>query len=167
MTLASRKLNRFLVWQFRVTFAEQTLPILCGTLERARALAMAGRPAEAGRKYQALLIASQVVQLAVAMHVTAQYADLASQAGGQITRDLETFEHQMNPILDAALSEDPRRIEKALKESPEAFRAAVQCLEQWPVRVADAAEKAKTAKMVWDLAFLAIAAYQAAAAAAE
>jgi hypothetical protein len=65
---ASRGLRRFQVWWFRVGFAEQILPDLCGRLERARELAMAGRTFEAGRKYQAVLVASQVMHFAIAMH---------------------------------------------------------------------------------------------------
>src|SRR5262245_13073097 len=67
-TLASRSLNQLEVWQFRLAYAGQMLPIFCGKLEHARELAMAGRTVEAGRTYQALVVVSQVVQLDVAMH---------------------------------------------------------------------------------------------------
>lgn len=167
MTLASREMKRLVVWDFRVTFAGQLLSILCGKLEVARELAVAGHAAEAGRKYQALLVASQVVQMDVAMHLTAQYADAVGQPGGQINRTLDTFEHQVGPLLDAALSEDPKRIERALNEHPEAFRTWGEYLEQWPLQVQVGAEEAKTAKLVWDITFLVIATYQAASAAAE
>src|ERR1044071_659908 len=43
MVDASRGLRRFQAWWFRLGFAEQFLPDLCDRLERARALAMAGR----------------------------------------------------------------------------------------------------------------------------
>src|SRR5437868_7774666 len=79
MMEASRGLHRFQVWWFRVGFADQFLPDLCGRLERARELAMAGRTAEAGRKYQALLVASQVMQFAIATHAVAQGAEIAGQ----------------------------------------------------------------------------------------
>jgi hypothetical protein len=161
-TVASRELKTLEVWQFRLTYADQTLGILCGKLERARQLAMAGRAAEAGRTYQALLVASQVIEASVAMHVAAQYANVAGQPNGQIEQTLETFEHQMHSILDAALTEDPRRIERALMENPGAFQEVVECLEQWPARVDAAAEKAKTAKLVWDITFLVVATWQAA-----
>jgi len=166
-TVASRGLKTLEVWQFRLGFADQVLSILCGKLERARQLAVAGRAAEAGRTYQALLVASQVVQADVAMHLAAQYANAAGQPNGQIAQTLETFEHQMHPVLEAALSEDPRRIERALNESPEAFHRVVECLEQWPAKVEAGAEKAKTAKLVWDLTFLVVATWEAAGELAE
>src|SRR5689334_19885918 len=49
MTRASRDLNRSIVIIFHKDFAEVLLPELCGRLEHARALAMAGRTVEAGR----------------------------------------------------------------------------------------------------------------------
>ncbi len=83
MTLAARELNSSLVVVFHRGFAEQVLPDLCGRLEQARELAMAGRTAEAGRKYQALLVASQVLAFAVAMQSAAQYADAKSSREGR------------------------------------------------------------------------------------
>jgi len=166
-TVASRDLKTLEVWQFRLTYADEVLSILCGKLERARQLAMAGRVTEAGRAYQALLVASQVVQMGVAMHLAAQYAHAAKQPGGQVTQTLETFEHQMHAILEAALSEDPRRIEQALNEHPKAFFDAMECLEHWPARVEAGAEKAKTAKLVWDVAFLVVATWEVAGELAE
>ena len=74
MTLASRDLNGSLVIVFHRDFAEQLLPALCEHLEQARALAIAGRAVEAGRKYQALLVSSQVLAFAVAIRSMAQYA---------------------------------------------------------------------------------------------
>src|SRR5690349_57895 len=65
MTVASRDLNSSLVIVFHKDFAEQLLPMLCTRLEQARELAIAGRTAEAGRKYQALLVSSQVLAFAV------------------------------------------------------------------------------------------------------
>src|SRR5262245_44425621 len=61
MTLASRDLNSSVVIIFHKDFAELFLPELCSRMERARELAMAGRTTEAGRKYQALLVATQVL----------------------------------------------------------------------------------------------------------
>src|SRR5512146_2759769 len=100
MTLAVRELNSSLVIVFHRDFAELVLPDLCGRLEQARELAMAGRTAEAGRKYQALLVASQVLAFAVAVQSAAQYADIKGQAGGQITRILVAFANDAAPILD-------------------------------------------------------------------
>src|SRR5262245_35524590 len=119
MVETSRGLHRFQVWWFRVGFAEQILPDLCGRLERARELAMAGRIAEAGRKYQGILVASQVMHFAIAMHVTAQHADIVGQPGGQLTQLMATFADPAKPIYDAALSEEPRRIARAIEEHPE------------------------------------------------
>ena len=167
MVDASRGLHRFQVWWFRVGFAEQFLPDVCDRLERARELALAGRTAEAGRKYQALLVASQVMQFAIAMHTVAQGAEIAGQPGGEITQTLDVFATQMAPILEAALSEDPRRIAGAIRAHPDVFRAWSEYLTQWPSRLTDAAEKVRVAKLVWDITFLIAAIYEAAGAAAE
>jgi len=167
MTLASRDLNGSLVFVFHKDFAEQLLPALCGRLEQARALAMAGRTVEAGRKYQALLVSSQVLAFAVAVQSMAQYADRRLEAGGQISVTQQRFADEASPILEAALSEDPRSIELALNAHPEMFARWAALLEEWPVRIDDGAHKAKVAMVVWDIAFLIVATYEAAGAAAE
>jgi len=164
---ASRELHRFQVWWFRVGFAERILPDLCGRLERARELAMAGRTVEAGRKYQGLLVASQVMHFAIAMHLVAQQADIAGQAGGQITQTISAFADQAKPLYEAALSEDPQRIARTLQAHQAVFREWADYLEQWPVRINAGVERAKAAKLVWDITFLVVATYQAAGAAAE
>jgi len=102
MTLASRQLNSSMVFLFHKGFAEELLPALCERMEQARGLAMAGRTAAAGRKYQALLVASQVMAFAVTIQSTAQYAGARKQAGGQITQDLQKFASEAEPILQAA-----------------------------------------------------------------
>jgi len=167
MTLASRHLDSSLVIVFRRDFAEMLLPALCDRLEQARKLAMAGRSAEAGRKYQALLVSSQVLAFAVAMQSMAQYADRGLQAGGQISFTQEKFADEAAPMLEAALGENPREIEHALSAHPEVFAGWATLLEEWPTRIADGAHKAKVAMVVVDIAFLVVATYQAAGAAAE
>jgi guanyl-specific ribonuclease Sa len=167
MTVASRDLNNSLVIVFHKDFAELLLPALCERLEQARALAMAGRTAEAGRKYQALLVSSQILAYAVAIQTMAQYGDRRLQAGGQISETQEKFAGEAEPIFRAALSEDPREIERALNAHPEVFASWATLLEQWPSRVDDGAHKAKVAMVVLDIAFLVVATYEAAGAAAE
>src|SRR4051812_38930080 len=114
MTLASRDLNNSLVIVFHKDFAELLLPALCERLEQARALAMAGKTAEAGRKYQALLVSSQVLAFAVAIQAMAQYADRRLQSGGQVSETQEKYASEAEPMLRAALGEEPREIERAL-----------------------------------------------------
>jgi len=167
MTLASRELNGSLVFVFHRDFAEVLLPSLCGRLEQARALAMAGQAAEAGKKYQALLVSSQVLAYAVAIQAMAQYADRRLESGGQISSTQVKFASEAEPILRAALTEDPREIERILDAHPEVFAGWARLLEEWPVRIDDGAHKAEVAKVVWDIAFLVVATYEAAGAAAE
>src|SRR5262245_20559827 len=69
------ELQGSLAGSFRIDFCEETLPLLCTRLELARQLALRGKSREAGLKYQALLVASQVLELAVALHVFSEYAD--------------------------------------------------------------------------------------------
>jgi hypothetical protein len=136
-------------------------------MARARELAMAGRAVEAGRKYQTLLVATQVLAYAVAIHSMAQYADARMQAGWQIGRTQERFAAEAEPIFRAALNEDPGEIQRALDAHPEVFAGWARLLEQWPGKIDDAAHKVEVANVVWDIAFLAVAAYEAAGAAAE
>ena len=167
MTVASRRLNSSMVILFHKGFAEELLPVLCGRLEQARELALAGRTAQAGRKYQALLVSSQVLAFAVAIQSMAQYADARREAGGHITNTLQKFSSEAAPILEAALSEDPRTIEQALNAHPEVFAGWARLLEGWQARVDDAAHKAEVAMVVLDIALLVVATYRAAGAAAE
>jgi len=167
MTLASRHLDNSLVIVFRKDFAEVLLPSLCERLDQARKLAMAGQTVEAGRKYQALLVSSQVLAFAVAVQSMAQYADRRLQPGGQISLTQEKFADEAAPIFEAALGENPREIERAINAHPEVFAGWATLLEEWPARITDGAQKAKVAMVVVDIAFLVVATYQAAGAAAE
>jgi len=167
MTVATRDLNRFLVFFFHKEFAEGLLPFFCGQLERARELAMAGRTAEAGRKYQSLLVMSQVLAFGVAVYAMAQYADIKDHPEGQVTRILQRFESEAAPIFDAAQTEDPREIVRALDAHPEVFARWAKLLGEWPVQIDDASHQVKVAMVVWDIAFLVVATYEAAGAAAE
>ncbi|HEY8208474.1 MAG TPA: hypothetical protein VIG99_13380, partial [Myxococcaceae bacterium] len=109
MTNGARALQGPLARSFRIYFAYETLPILCARVEQARQLASSGRIQEAGRKYQALLVASQVVELAIAIHTFSEYADGIGVPSSRIVEMQELFGDQMAPLLDAALSEDPVR----------------------------------------------------------
>src|SRR3954466_1074588 len=60
---------------FHIWFAYETLPLWCARMEQARELAAGGRTIAAGRKYQALLVFSQLMELAIAVHATVEYAD--------------------------------------------------------------------------------------------
>src|SRR4051794_3624989 len=73
MTQQCRALKGSYSLLFRANFAERLLPELCDRLERARSFAAGGSLHEAGRRYQSLLVASQVVQLAVATVSMAEY----------------------------------------------------------------------------------------------
>jgi hypothetical protein len=128
---------------------------------------MAGRTEEAGRKYQALLVSTQVLAYGVALQGMAQYADARVQAGGQITRTLQKYAAEAAPIFRAALGEDPQEIERALKAHPEVFTSWAAALEEWPTLVDDGARRVEVAKVVWDITLLVVATYQAAGAAAE
>src|SRR5262245_59992952 len=167
MTLASRRLTSSMVILFRKGFAEELLPLLCSRLEQARGLAIAGRTVEAGRKYQALLVSSQILAFAVAIQSTAQYADARKVAGGPVTQTLQKFSGEAEPILRAALSEEPRQIEQALNQHPEVFASWAKLLVDWPPQIDHAAHQAEVAMVVWDIAFLVVATYRAAGAAAE
>jgi len=152
---------------FHIVFAMDTLPLLCGRMAQARELARAGQLAAAGRKYQALLVASEVMELAVAVHAVVEYADAVGDPSLVLVQTLETFGNQMTPILEAALTEDPGRIQAALKAQPGAFTAWAEYLELWSTHLRADAERMEVAKRVWDISIGVIAAYETAGALAE
>lgn len=166
MTQASRELRSPLVVSFRIWFAEESLPILCERLERARALALAGRVREAGVRYQSLLLALQVYELAIAMHTFSQWAGDRVPIW-RITDMQELFVLQMGPLLDAALAEDPARMEQALAEHGGQYGAWVESLGRWSFQVSAHEPKLRVAEAVWNVMMLVIATRQAAVAAAE
>ena len=147
---------------FHIWFANDTLPLWCGRMEQARALAAAGQRAAAGRKYQALLVFSQLMELAIAVHSVVEYADAVKEPSLVLVQTVETFGNQVELILAAALSEDPREIERALTRNRAVFTEWRQYLERWVVHIRADAERMKVAKGVWDVTIGVIAAYEAA-----
>jgi hypothetical protein len=148
---------------FRIHFAERLLPELCSRLERARGLAQHDETfRQAAGAYQGLLLDSQVLQLSVAVMSMAESADRAGQPSGQIERILELFARQMWPLLQAGLSEEPKRIERALAEHGAAYGAWVAYVQRWSGQVQSGAQQVQTAKYVWDAAMLVFAAHEAA-----
>jgi hypothetical protein len=163
----ARQLNGSATRPFRIYFGEETLPLVCGRMEQARALAVAGRAQEAGRKYQALLVLSQVMELAIAVHATVEYADQVKELNLTLARTQETFGNQFQPLLEAALSEDPKRIERALRESAPAIQDWLEYLQRWTAHIRADAERVAVAKAIWDITIGVIAAYETAGALAE
>lgn len=145
----------------------QLLPDLCNRLDRARALAAAGKHEEAGRVYEGLLVSAQVAELAVLVWEMAEHADMVGQPGGQISSVIGTFANQMAPVLEAALSEDPKRIERVLRERGPAYGAWVTYLGTWASELDSGAIQVRRAKRIWDMAMLVIATYEAAVSAGQ
>jgi hypothetical protein len=160
-TTQAREIRGSLAVSFRKYFGEQFLPELCAHLERARLLAASNRVREAGAAYESLLVASQILQLAVAVMAMADHADAAGQPSWQLDRVLETFVRQMEPITSAAASQDSRQIEKALTENAAVYQAWVAYLDRWAAEVQSGASQVRTAKMIWDSVMLAVAFAQA------
>jgi hypothetical protein len=159
-----RELRGSATTSFHIWFAKDTLPLWCGRLEQARDLARVGQVAAAGRKYQALLVFSQLMELAVAVHAVVEYADAVKEPSLVLVRVLETFGNQMEPILAAALSEDPDEIRRALEQNRNVFAEWSAFLARWTARIRADAERMAVAKIAWDLTVGAIAAYEAAGA---
>ncbi|HVE86908.1 MAG TPA: hypothetical protein VND93_28830, partial [Myxococcales bacterium] len=123
--------------------------------------------AAAGRKYQALLVISQLMEMAVALHAVEEYADAVKEPSLILVQTTETFGNQVKPLLESALSEDPRRIERALRERPELFTEWMKYLARWTTHVQADARRMEVAKQVWDITIGAVAAYEAAGELAE
>jgi hypothetical protein len=167
MSGAAHDLRGSMARSFRIYFAYETLPVLCARLGQARQLASSGRIREAGRKYQALLVATQVIELAISIHAFSEYADGMGAPTGRILEMQAAFGDQMVPLLDAALSEDPSRIQRALADHGAEYGAWLQSLTRWSSQVNAQAPRLKTAKLVWDIGMLVVATYDAAAEAAQ
>src|SRR5262245_51534107 len=73
MTQQCREMKGSYSFTFRANFAERLLPAVCDRLEHARSFAAGGSFKEAGRRYVSLLVASQVLELAVATVSLAEY----------------------------------------------------------------------------------------------
>ncbi|HVE84138.1 MAG TPA: hypothetical protein VND93_14875 [Myxococcales bacterium] len=167
MTQDVRELRGSLARSFRIYYGEETLPILCGRLEQARQLAASGRAREAGVKYQALLVSSQVFELAVAVQTFSEYADATGVPVPRILEMQELFLHQMGPLLEAALSEDAKKLERALAAHAAEYGAWVEQLGRWSSVVGAQIPRLKVARIVWDVLMLVIATHDAATAAAD
>jgi hypothetical protein len=161
-TLLSRELNGALVVSFRRDFAEKVLPELCGRLERARRLGAEGRAKEAGTVYQGLLLSSQVMHLTVAMMLMAHEADAAGQPSTEINQILFSFATDLQPLLDAGMSEDPATLVHATEVGAPIFARWIAYVDRWNSQVSSAAKQVKIAKLVWDTAMLVVAAHDAA-----
>ncbi|HYV44996.1 MAG TPA: hypothetical protein VFA20_09050 [Myxococcaceae bacterium] len=167
MWFDARQLNGSATRSFRIYFGEETLPLVCARIEQARALVMAGQFDAAGRKYQALLVLSQLIELAIAVHATVEYADQVGELSLTLARTQETFGNQFKPLLEAALSEDPRRIEGALRASAPGIQDWLEYLQRWTAHIRADAERMVVAKAAWDITIGVIAAYETAGALAE
>jgi hypothetical protein len=84
-----------------------------------------------------------------------------------LVRTQETFGNQFEPLLEAALSEDPKRIERALRECAPAIQDWLQYLQRWTAHIRADAERMVVAKAAWDITIGVIAAYETAGALAE
>jgi len=162
-----RRLQGSLARSFRIYFSEETLPLLCGRLELARQLALSGRTREAGLKYQALMVASQVLDLAVALHVFSEYADSVGVPSGRIDEAQELFVEQLGPIFEAALGEDPVQMQRALALHAQDYAEWVDSFGRWSSQVAARTPAIAVARLVWDGAMLVVATHDAATATAD
>lgn len=98
-----RELRRRRTEIYRREFAGVLLPALCERLERARVEASSGFVREAGAHYQSLLVASQVLELYVALLQVAEYADGAGQPSGQILKIVDGERRKTAPPDDRSL----------------------------------------------------------------
>jgi len=167
MTNEVQQLRGSLARSFRIYFAYDTLPPLCARLQQARQLAASGKARSAGKKYQALLVAAQVIELAIAVHAFSEYSDGVGVPAGEIVQMQSLFGDQMVPLLDAALSEDPVRIQRALAEHGAQYGAWVEAFGRWSSQVNAQVPRLRVAKLVWDVGMLVVATHEAAGAAAE
>jgi hypothetical protein len=159
-TVAVRKLRYSYSAGFKRSFAEGLLPLLCSRLDVARKRAESNDLRGAGIAYQGLLVASQVLQLDVALFQLAELADEAGQPGGQIDRILAAAMQPLSPALEAALSDDPDRLARELPDAAEHYNLVVTELDRWATRLNLGAERLEIARTLWDTLLASIVAVQ-------
>jgi hypothetical protein len=167
MTQQCREMKGSYSFTFRVNFAERLLPDLCDRLERARSFAAGGSSREAGRLYGSLLVASQVLELAVATISMAEYADKVGMPTPKIDAILNAYADHVGPILVATAQENPEALGAALDQHSADFVAWIEFLQRWSARLQQDEQRVKVAKQIWDTILMAAAAYEAAGALAE
>lgn len=151
----------------RRLFAEDLLGRFCARLEVARTRAATGQTREAGVAYQGLLVASQVFQLNVALLQMAVYADEAGQPVVQIQQMALRPLIQLEPLLEASLADDPKRLAAEMPTGTERYNASVAGLDRWAADLKLGTERVKVARILWDTLLASAAAVEMAAVMAE
>lgn len=166
MSSAARQLKRSLTNSSKRVYLEEILPRLCDLLAEARAQAARGELTEAGTRYQGLLVASQVMQLEVAMLQMADLADERGQVSTQIAAQLTLFDQEMAPVMKAALSRDRAQLAAAMPVGVRRYGEWSTHLDRWAAQLKVGQERVRIAKALWDTLMVAVAAHELAGAAA-
>ena len=167
MAGSARELKYFMGDAYKREFLEELLPRLCNRIEAARALAGSGKVREAGIRYQGLAVASEVMALEVALVQVAEYADHAGEPSSQVLTRLTAYDRDMAPLMEAALSDDPRRLAEALQVGATRHAEWRGNLERWIRGLQLGVERVEVAHKVWDVSLAVAATYELAGAAAE
>lgn len=167
MAGGARELKYFMGDAYKREFLEELLPRLCERIDAARALAGSGKVREAGVRYQGLAVASEVMALEVALVQTAEYADHAGEPSSQVLARLTAYDRDMAPLMEAALSDEPRRLVEALRVGAVRHAEWRGNLERWTRGLQLGVKRVEVAHKVWDLSLAVAATYELAGAAAE
>lgn len=145
---------------YQKAFAEDVLPYLCDRMELARQFAASGHIREAGREYQALLGASQLLQLELAVMQVAEYADAAGQPRIQIVQVLSAYAGDAQGAWDALLGPQGIADSGPIDRYAGFYAGWVAHLEQWIGKLGRGEERVEIAKLLWDTLMISVAAVQ-------
>lgn len=175
---AASQLDRSIFQDYRRTMVDITLPMLRRRANDARQAAReavasfeangrAEKLRRAGAQYQALLLISQGAEFGLVLGQIANLADAAGQPSGQLVQILASYDHDIQPVYEAAASMDSARMAKACSEEEKVFERWVHFLARWTVTLEKGAVMSRNARLIADIALMVYAAYEMGTLAAE
>jgi hypothetical protein len=147
---AARSLQRSLVFQYRDAILGRTLPVLRALRVDAGIAARAGRADDAGARYQAALVVTQMVMLEVNLVTIGDHADQAGQNPEQIVSHISDYDEAMYPLLAAAMTLNPYRLAAALPEGARKYSEWVDFANRWGKAVGIGAKISERTILVLD-----------------
>lgn len=165
------KLRRLITLPRKEGMKETTLRVLRSLLENGRLRAQEAEAAgdeatkseklrQAGLRYQAALVATQVVEMKVNVLLVADAADEMGQDSDQIENEITSYEDDMTALTEAAVSFDQARLIAAMPDGIEKLQRWVGRLDEWILALGVGAKLSKKVIQIADLVMIAISIYQ-------
>lgn len=168
---AAGKLHRLITHPRKEGMKETTLPMLRSLLENGRLRAREAETApdeatkseklrQAGLRYQAALVVTQIVEMRVNVLLVADAADEMGQDSDQIESEITSYEDDMLALTEAALSFEEAKLVAAMPGGLEKLQRWVGRLDEWILALGKGAKLSKKVIQIADLVMIAISIYQ-------